>query len=156
MVQYTLHFVHSYNINIFRCKLSIRIVSSFSRFILDVARWKQQVAFTAVIPSSSKTWNSGACQGLGYNRTGDFTVPVPNTYVFYASAVENERQELELDIILNSVWKVRLICNDKVAYQTNKPGCFTLKKTKSGSDFSFCKMVFFSLAVFPWSFTMGS
>ena len=60
IVQYTLHFVHSYNINIFRCKLSIRIVSSFSRFILDVARWKQQVAFTAVIPSSSKTWNSGA------------------------------------------------------------------------------------------------
>lgn len=76
---------------------------------------RHEVAFTAGIPFSSTTWNSGTLifnvvitnVGNGYNpSTGVFTSPREGTYVFYVSAVEYAAQNLYLDIVLNSVSKV--------------------------------------------------
>ncbi|XP_078317077.1 uncharacterized protein LOC111103840 isoform X3 [Crassostrea virginica] len=88
---------------------------------------KQKVAFTAGVTSLSSTWNSGTLVfnsvilnvGTGYNpSTGVFTSPVAGTYVFYVSALEYSKQYLQVDIVLNSVSKVKLVGDNEAAYQT--------------------------------------
>ena len=85
------------------------------------------MAFTAGVASLSSTWNSGTLVfnsvilnvGNGYNpSTGVFTSPVAGTYVFYVTAVEYSKQYLMVDIVLNSVSKVRTIGESNAAYQT--------------------------------------
>ena len=76
------------------------------------------MAFTASVTTPSSTLNRRTLVfnqvisniGNGYNNcTGVFSAPATGTYVFYASAVEHNKQNLQLDIVLNSVPKVRLM-----------------------------------------------
>lgn len=87
----------------------------------------QEVAFTAAVTSPSQTWNSGTLifdvvitnVGNGYNlNTGVFTTPKEGTYVFYVSALEYITQYLKIDIVLNSVSKVRAVSDSSASYQT--------------------------------------
>ncbi|XP_052709699.1 uncharacterized protein LOC128184304 [Crassostrea angulata] len=87
----------------------------------------QEVAFTASVTSPSSTWNSGTLifdvvitnTGNGYNpSTGVFTSPRSGTYVFYITAIENSAQSLFIDIVLNSVSKVRAYCHSSASYRT--------------------------------------
>ena len=50
--------------------------------------------------------------------TGVFTSPVAGTYIFYVTAVEYNKQYLMVDIVLNSVSKVKLVGDNEAAYQT--------------------------------------
>ena len=88
---------------------------------------KQKVAFTAGVTSDSTTWNSGTlifnsvilnvCNG--YNpSTRVFTSPVAGTYVFYVTTMEYNKQNLRVDIVLNSASKVRTIGYSDAAFQT--------------------------------------
>ncbi|XP_022293098.2 uncharacterized protein LOC111103844 [Crassostrea virginica] len=88
---------------------------------------KQKVAFTAGVTATSTTWNSGTLifnsvilnVGNGYNpSTGVFTSPMTGTFVFYVTAVEYSKQDLYVDIVLNSVSKVRTIGESNAGYQT--------------------------------------
>ena len=87
----------------------------------------QKVAFTAGVTSDNATWSSGTLifnvaisnNGNGYNpRTGVFTSPMAGTYVFYVTVVEYLKQHLMVDIVQNSVSKVRLLGANDAAYQT--------------------------------------
>ena len=88
---------------------------------------KQKVAFTAGVTSYSTTWISGTLifdsvilnVGTGYKpSTGVFTSPVAGTYVFYVTAVEYRDQGISVDIVLNSVSKVRAYSFGDVLYKT--------------------------------------
>uniref|UniRef100_A0A8W8JAF0 C1q domain-containing protein n=1 Tax=Magallana gigas TaxID=29159 RepID=A0A8W8JAF0_MAGGI len=88
---------------------------------------KQEVAFTAGVTSSSATWNSGTLifdvvimnTGNGYNpSTGVFTSPIGGTFVFYVSAVEYLSKYLRIDVVLNSVSKVRALGEGSAGFQT--------------------------------------
>ena len=103
------------------------ILSIIVIFFLLFTDPKQKVAFTAGVTSASSTWNSGTLifnkailnVGTGYNpSTGVFTSPVAGTYVFYVSALEYSNQYLQVDIVLNSVSKVKLVGDNQAAYQT--------------------------------------
>ena len=85
------------------------------------------MAFTAGVTATSTTWNSGTLifnsvilnVGNGYNpSTGVFTSPMTGTFVFYVTAVEYSKQYLMVDIVLNSVSKVRTIGESNAGYQT--------------------------------------
>ena len=57
--------------------------------------------------------------GGGYNNyTGVFSAPTIGTYVFYVSANEYAAQNLQIEIVLNSVSKVRLVAYKSATYQT--------------------------------------
>lgn len=99
-------------------------LSVFATLFLDQ---NQEVAFTASVTSHSTTWNSGTLifdvvitnTGNGYNpSTGVFTSPISGTFVFYVTAVEYGAQFLGIDIVLNSVSKVRAYGHNAASYQT--------------------------------------
>ena len=57
--------------------------------------------------------------GKGYNlSTGSFTAPINETYAFYVRALKYSIQYLGLEIVLNGVSKVRMIGDNRAAYQT--------------------------------------
>lgn len=87
----------------------------------------QEVAFTAAVTSPNPTWNSGTLIfnviitniGNGYNPSpGMFTSPQEGTYVFYVSALEYKTQYLKIDVVMNSVSKVRAVSDSSASYQT--------------------------------------
>ncbi|XP_056013628.1 complement C1q-like protein 2 [Ostrea edulis] len=92
--------------------------------ILDL---QKKVAFTAGVKSSSITLKNGTLVfpavinniGGGYNpSTGVFTAPTEGHYVFFVTVVEYQKQNSQVDIVLNGSSKVRTMGHSDAAYQT--------------------------------------
>ena len=96
------------------------------RFGLIISAKDTPVAFTAGMTSSSNTWQGDILvfphvitnKGQGYSSSsGKFTAPRDGTYVFTVTAVSYESNWLRLDIVHNSVSKVRTVSSSS-SYQT--------------------------------------